>query len=109
MNYEKAMVKNQKANVITNNMNIHLKQEIVEGLDSNFLEFQNGVIIVKIIVYGRIVNSVPSPNDKENLLKWKQTIAKSVYMNKTIGSNNPEEFYAISLNMRFDRKNHHGF
>lgn len=86
---------------------IHFEQESIEDLNSNFLQFQKGVIILKKVVFGRIVNSVPSPNDKENQLEWKRTVAKSVYLNKTSELHSPKDYYAISLNMRFNIKNHH--
>jgi len=90
-----------------NNPILHFKQEVIEGLVTNFLQFENGVIILKKVVFGRIVNSVPSPNDKENQLQWKRTIAKSVYLSKTSESHSSEDYYAISLNMRFNLKNNH--
>ena len=66
------MVKKQKVKMTSSNSTpIHFKQESIEDLDSNFLQFQNGKIILKKVVFGRIVNSVPSPNDKENQLETK--------------------------------------
>ncbi len=59
------------------------------------------------MILGRIVNSVPSSNDKENQLQWRKTIAKSVYLSKTSEPHSSEDYYAISLNMRFNLKNHH--
>lgn len=88
-------------------MNPILNHELIEGLDTNFLEFQNSNVILKALIRGRIVNSVPSSNDKENLLKWKQTIAKTVYQKKIPTENSHEDHYAVSLNMRFDPKNKH--
>lgn len=102
------MVKTQKPKMILcDKMPLFFNQEIVDGLKTNFLEFQNGSIIVKTFVSGKIINSVPSDTDKKSSLPWKQKVARSVYDSKTQNTNDSEDHYAISLSMRFYPKDTH--
>jgi Holliday junction resolvase RusA-like endonuclease len=90
-------------------MNLEFVSEIFDGLKTNYLQFQNGSIIVKTFVSGKIINSVPSNSDKELYVPWKRKVAKSIYDNMIRGKNDPDYFYAVSLSMRFypkDTKGH---
>lgn len=64
--------------------------------------------MVKSIIFGEIINSVPSPKAKPKQLAWKQHVASEVFnltKNKVI---DPSLTFAISLNMRFYPNNHPG-
>lgn len=89
-------------------MNLELRQESIDGLETHFLQFQHGSIIVKTFVSGKIINSVPSDNDKKLSIPWKQKVAKAVHDSKIQEKNNPDDFYAISLSMRFYPKDNRG-
>lgn len=80
-----------------------LKNDKIEGVEANFLEFQNGIVIVKTLVFGKIINSITE--NKEASLQWKQVIAKLVH-DETTEPHSPEDCYAVSLNMRFNSHNH---
>jgi hypothetical protein len=90
-------------------MNLEFVSEIFDGLKTNYLQFQNGSIIVKTFVSGKIINSVPSSNsDKELSVPWKRKVAKSIYDSMIRGKNDPDDFYAVSLSMRFYPKDTKG-
>jgi len=71
------------------------------GLEFSYLKSEQGSKIFQKIIRGKIINSVPSPNDQPKLTPWKQNIAKAVFDSKNQGYFSPENHYAISLSMKF--------
>lgn len=73
----------------------------LNGIFFSYLVSNSEKIIFQKFISGKIVNSVVDSNKKQELLEWKQKIAKSIFVPLNDKSMSPDRNYAISLSIRF--------
>jgi|APSaa5957512535_1039671.scaffolds.fasta_scaffold01567_4 hypothetical protein len=84
---------------------IQLISTQLKGIFFSFLVPESKKTVFQKFISGKIINSVVDSNKKQELIEWKQKIAKSIFdpLNGILSSN---EHYAISLSMQFAPKLH---
>ncbi|MFZ0184829.1 MAG: hypothetical protein WAL88_08360 [Nitrosotalea sp.] len=85
-------------------MNLKLDTVLVDDWKINYLDFDKSTLILKKVVFGKIINSVTE--QKEELLNWKRKIVESVFNEKIIVNPSSDSTYAISLSFRFHPQCH---
>lgn len=78
---------------------MNLVSKYSNGFEFSYLEDSNPII--QKIINGKIINSVVDSNKKQELLMWKQKIAKSVYDERNGQIHSPNNHYTVSLSLRF--------
>ena len=75
------------------------------GFEFSYLTNSESIIIQKTI-NDKIINSIVDSPKKQELLEWKQKIAKLVYDERNGRNFSPDSHYAISLSLRFSPSLH---
>ena len=73
----------------------------LNGSSISYLTPDSQKIIFQQFISGRIINSIVSSNKKQELLAYKQNIAKIIFASLNEKSPSSNTQYAISLSMRF--------
>ena len=79
----------------------------LNGFNFSHLTDAAYAMILQQTINGTIINSVPGPAQKQELITWKQTIAKMVFDSRNGRMFSPDNHYTISLSLRFHPPSHH--
>jgi len=71
------------------------------GLEFSYLDSTSNSKIFQKIIRGRIINSVVDSPKKQELLNWKQRIAKAIFDSRNGQEFSPDNHYTISLSLKF--------
>ena len=83
---------------------MNLVSKYSNGFDFSYLEDSNPII--QKTIKGKIINSVVDSTKKQELLEWKQKIAKTIHHERKGKIYSPNNHFTISLSFRFSPSLH---